>query len=174
MLLQTKRPAMSPVPIFFPVFARVSKRAQLAFTLVEMMIVVAVVGLLAAIAIPSFVRARETATTGRFAADIRIARDAFIEYSADNGKYPPDTMPGVVPNGMADYLRRMPWTKPTAIGGQWDWDNAQFAVKAGVSVYQPTAPRDQLKRLDATIDDGDLSTGSFRARDSGYISIIEE
>ena len=52
--------------------------------------------------------------------------------------------------------------------------HGQFGVKAGVSVYQPTAPHDQLQRLDAILDDGDLSTGSFRARAAGYIFIIED
>jgi type II secretory pathway pseudopilin PulG len=138
------------------------------------MIVVAIVGLLAAIAIPSFVHARETALNNRFVADLRVARDAFIEYSADNRTYPPDTMPGVIPVGMADYLLRMPWTQPTVIGGQWDWDNGQFGFTAGVSVYQPTAPLATMQKIDTIIDDGNLSAGSFRARSAGYIYIIEE
>jgi prepilin-type N-terminal cleavage/methylation domain-containing protein len=143
------------------------------FTLVELMIVVSIIGLLAVIAIPSFSRARGTAQNSAFAADLRVACDAFVEYATDNGRYPPDTTPGIMPNGMADYLRRVPWFKPTPIGGQWDWDNGQFGCKAGVSAYQPTAPQAQLQRLDAMIDDGDLSTGTFRARAAGYISIIE-
>jgi len=137
------------------------------------MIVVAVIGLLAAIAIPSYVRARERSLNVRFAADLQAAKAAFIEYSADNGKYPPDTMPGVVPDRMADYLRRIAWTQPTTIGGQWDWDNGQFGFKAGVSVYSPTASIDRMLRIDQMIDDGNLATGDFQSRANGYIGIIE-
>jgi prepilin-type N-terminal cleavage/methylation domain-containing protein len=164
---------MGPAPILCWAFERDAKRSRSAFTLVELMIVVGIVGMLAAMAIPAFAHARETARNARFAADLRVACDAFIEYAADTGRYPPDTTPGIMPNGMADYLRRVHWYETTAVGGQWDWDNGQFSVKAGVSVYEPTASQEQLERLDAMIDDGSLSSGSFRARSSGYISIIE-
>ena len=137
------------------------------------MIVVAVVGLLAAIAIPSFVRARERSLNVRFAADLQVAKAAFTEYSVEHGKYPPDTQPGVVPEGMADYLRRIAWTEPTTIGGQWDWDNSQFGFKAGVSVYSPTASIGQMLRIDKIIDDGNLATGEFQSRANGYIGAIE-
>jgi prepilin-type N-terminal cleavage/methylation domain-containing protein len=171
-MLLTLGMCLKPVSAWRPLVRFQS--ASPAFTLVELMIVVGIVSLLAALSFPSMVRARESSLNSRMAADLRLARDSFVEYAADNGKYPPDTMPGVVPNGMADYLKRVPWTEPTVIGGQWDWDNAQFGFKAGVSLYEPTASAPQLKNLDALIDDGNLSTGSFRARSQGYISIIED
>ena len=138
------------------------------------MIVVAVIGLLASIAIPCFARARQQSLNTRFVADLQVAKGAFIEYAADHGTYPPDTNPGVVPDGMADYLRRIAWTQPCTIGGQWDWDNGQVGFKAGVSVYQPTASTAQMIQIDQTIDDGNLATGEFRSRSDGYIGIIEQ
>jgi prepilin-type N-terminal cleavage/methylation domain-containing protein len=150
------------------------QRVRAGFTLTELMIVVAVIGLLVAIGAPSFARARERSLNVRFIADLQVAKAAFTEYSVDKGKYPPDTMPGVVPEGMADYLRRIAWTQPTAIGGQWDWDNSQFGFKAGVSVYHPTAGSGQMRQIDQMIDDGNLATGEFQSRSDGYIGIIEE
>jgi len=137
------------------------------------MIVVAIIGLLAAIAIPSFVRARETSLNTRFAADLNVATGAFIEYAQEKGNYPPDVLPGIVPAGMDDFLLRMHWTESTSLGGEWDWDYKQFGCTAGVSVHGPTAGVAELKRLDKLIDDGDLSTGNFRQRSAGYIFIIE-
>jgi prepilin-type N-terminal cleavage/methylation domain-containing protein len=154
--------------------ALTGQRVRAGFTLTELMIVVAVIGLLAAIAIPSFVRARERSLNVRFAADLQVAKAAFTEYSMEHGKYPPDTQPGVVPEGMVDYLRRIEWTKPTTLGGSWDWDNGQFGFKAGVSVYSPTASSGQMLRIDKIIDDGNLATGEFRSRANGYIGIIED
>jgi prepilin-type N-terminal cleavage/methylation domain-containing protein len=149
------------------------RRGRSAFTMTEMMIVVAVIGLLAAMAIPSLQRARGQSLNVRFEADLRGAKDAFTQYSFDNRRYPPDGMPAEVPNGMADYLRRVDWTNNTTVGGQWDWDNGQFGFKAGVSVYRPTVPIAQMREVDTAIDDGNLSTGSFRSRSQGYIGIIE-
>lgn len=143
------------------------------FTLVEIMIVVVIIGMLAAIAVPGFMRTRENAVNARYAADLRVATTAFIEYSIDHGNYPPDVGPATMPSGMDEYLKRVHWDKPDPMGGQWDWDYKQFGTTAGVSTYMPTASLSQLQRYDALIDDGDLSVGNFRARANGYITVIE-
>jgi type II secretory pathway pseudopilin PulG len=139
-----------------------------------MMIVVAVIGMLATFCIPAAQKARSRALGLRFINDVRTAKFAFIQYSLETGKYPPDTTPGILPDEMGDYLRRIDWKGKTPIGGSWDWDNGQFGIKAGVSVYRPTARVTQAHEIDAFFDDGDLTTGDFRARSSGYISIIED
>lgn len=144
-----------------------------AFTLVEIMIVVAILALLLAIAVPGFMRARAAAMNSRYGNDIRVVSTAFIQYSFDNRNYPPDVTPSVMPAGMDEYLQKVPWFKKDALGGQWDWDYQQFGIKAGVSTFQPTASVTQLQSYDAMFDDGDLETGNFHRRSSGYISVIE-
>ena len=144
-----------------------------AFTLVEIMIVVAIIGLLAAITIPSFIKARKKTLNTIFINDLRVACDAFNLYAIEKGRYPPDVTPSVMPAGMAEYLAKTDWGKRTPIGGQWDWDYRQFGSKAGVSVYMPDRTSVEMEEIDLMVDDGNLGTGIFQSRSQGYIMIIE-
>jgi prepilin-type N-terminal cleavage/methylation domain-containing protein len=56
------------------------------FTLVEIMIVVAIIGLLAAIAIPNFANARTTAIKNACRANLRQITGAMVAYNVDEGK----------------------------------------------------------------------------------------
>ncbi|MFT5239715.1 MAG: general secretion pathway protein G [Candidatus Promineifilaceae bacterium] len=58
------------------------------FTLVEIMVVVAIIGLLAAIAIPSFSKARLNAQMSRAQNDLRVLATAFEQLSMDTGQWP--------------------------------------------------------------------------------------
>ena len=56
------------------------------FTLVEIMIVVAIIALLAAIAVPNFLRARKRSQATRILEDLRMLDSATDQYAIDNGK----------------------------------------------------------------------------------------
>lgn len=144
-----------------------------AFTLVEIMVVVAILGLLATIAIANLFRTRASAQNSAFAASIRTYSQAFIAFSLEKKGYPADTTPGVLPTGMDGYIKPDQWKAETPIGGRWDWDKGQFGFKAGVSVYNPSADDEQMREIDRILDDGNLSGGSFRKRAGGFIFIIE-
>ena len=62
------------------------------FTLVEIMIVVAIIGLLAAIAIPNFVRARNTAQQNACINNLRQLDGAKQQWALENKKADTDTM----------------------------------------------------------------------------------
>ena len=54
------------------------------FTLVEIMIVVAIIALLAAIAVPNFLRARKRSQATRILEDLRMIDSAVDQYAIEN------------------------------------------------------------------------------------------
>jgi prepilin-type N-terminal cleavage/methylation domain-containing protein len=74
------------------------------FTLVELLMVMIVLGLLAAIALMKYVDLRNTARTAALAGDFRAVTVAVVNYYADHETWPPESAPGQVPPGLAMYL----------------------------------------------------------------------
>lgn len=60
-----------------------------AFTLIELLIVVAIIAILAAIAVPNFLEAQTRARVARVVADMRTVNTAFETYRIDNNNIPP-------------------------------------------------------------------------------------
>ena len=160
----------------FMVHLPVLMRRNSAFTLIEIMIVVSIIALLAAIAVPAFMRARKRAQNAKFINALRIATGAIEQYAIEHSRYPVDANRGVVPQGLANYLgKTSDWTGSTPIGGQWDWNFNVYGVTAAVCVVNPTAGTEQLQEIDSEYDDGDLTTGRFRNTASGrYVYVVEE
>jgi len=59
------------------------------FTLIELLIVVAIIGILAAIAVPNFLNAQVRARVARAESDIRTMEDAVLMYMLDNNGHRP-------------------------------------------------------------------------------------
>jgi prepilin-type N-terminal cleavage/methylation domain-containing protein len=65
---------------------KASFRKRGGFTLVEIMIVVAIIALLAAIAVPGFLRARKRSQASRIINDLRLIDSAIDQYAIENNK----------------------------------------------------------------------------------------
>ncbi len=100
-----------------------SKQAEMhasprwAFTLIELLIVVAIIAILAAIAVPNFLEAQIRAKVARIKADQRTMATAIESYSVDNNKPP---------------LRSDNWQNPST--------PKQLTPVFVEKVYSPTAP----------------------------------
>jgi len=64
------------------------QKKEKGFTLVELLIVIAIIGILAAIAIPQFAKYRAKAYNSAALSDLKNARTAVEAYYADNQQYP--------------------------------------------------------------------------------------
>ncbi|MFH1741248.1 MAG: prepilin-type N-terminal cleavage/methylation domain-containing protein [bacterium] len=67
-----------------------------AFTLIELLIVVAIIGILAAIAVPNFLNAQLRAKVSRVYSEQRSIEDALTAYKIDQNSYPVDPGTGLI------------------------------------------------------------------------------
>lgn len=68
----------------------IRKNESKAFTLIELLIVVAIIAILAAIAVPNFLEAQVRAKVSRTMADMRALATGLDTYRIDHNVYPPD------------------------------------------------------------------------------------
>jgi prepilin-type N-terminal cleavage/methylation domain-containing protein len=75
---------MADAQIFFAMSTAINNKRG--FTLVEIMIVVAIIALLAAIAVPNFLRARKRSQATRILEDLRLLDNATDQYAIEYSK----------------------------------------------------------------------------------------
>ena len=154
--------------------SRPRPRRHAAFTLVEIMIVVVIIGLLAAMAIPALKRVQQAARNNRFINDLRVFTQSFEQYALENGGWPPNVGNSVVPANMTTALQISVWTTTNSIGGRWNWDRGLNGFTAAVSTTNVTADDEQMTDIDRKIDDGNLETGLFQKTNGRFSWILED
>ena len=133
------------------------KRHSSGFTLVEIMVVVVIIGLLAAMALPGFTKSRSRSQATAVVNNLRVYGSAFEVYAMEEGTWPPDENRGIIPPGMEGQLPR--FTEETHVGGSYDWDPGVFGYTAAVSIVDIKAGANVLSEVDKILDDGDPSAG---------------
>ena len=150
-----------------------------AFTFVEIMFVVIILGTLAAIVLPNVTRADDDARRSVFASNLKHFQQG-LSLQASEGELSDmtDGSSGVCPPALAPYVDVDRFERPTPLGGVWDveYEDSGVTLAVGVHFNDGVAYDDAyMTGLDRLVDDGDLATGSFRklAVDRFYLVIRE-
>ena len=85
------------------------------FTLIELLIVLAIVGTLLTIAVPSYFASLDNAKETALKQSLSVMRSALDRYKGDTGKFPPSLDELVT----AKYLRSIPADPITGAADQW-------------------------------------------------------
>lgn len=121
------------------------------------MVVVTIIGILAALGIPALQRVRERSLVSRLANDFRQFESAFQRYALEAGQWPPPDNPGVIPAGLTGLLPDS-FTSSSPVGGNYQWSGPSRMI-----VLRGSQATDAVMTLvDTILDDGDLNNGQFR------------
>ncbi len=97
------------------------RRSEKGFTLIEIMIVVLIIGILLAIAVPNFIKARETSRAKACVSNLKQIDAAKEQWAMDNKA----AAGAAIPNGLADLVGASNYIKATPVcpsGGTYTED----------------------------------------------------
>jgi len=147
------------------------RRQLRAFSLMELMITVAIIGIVAALARPATQRVLTQVRGNALMNDFRVFAAGFAQYAHANGAYPASyTTAGGFPATMAGLINQTQWKRLTPIRGNYAFlkDNTIGGVRyralirvSGSGTAAITFTSAQLLSLDKKFDNNNLTTGQF-------------
>lgn len=160
-----------------------SRPDQAAFTLIELAVVVAIIGILAALAMPYFKRATDSSIISTLENDLRIFSQEFNSYELSFGTFPiSQTTAGVYPIGMEERMSYS-WRLPSVIGGTYRWiysgNSDPDNIYAYIEIYATSSDTlridpARLSEIDDDIDDGNPNTGKLQKHGLSIIYYLKQ
>lgn len=142
------------------------------FTLVEVMIAVVIIGLLSAIAVPSFRKIQLNANSARVINDLRVFSGNFQQYNLAHGYWPEAQPAGTLPPEMDGYINRSSFEGTNALRSYWKWE--VFDDVVGIGMTPPASVLPILQLVDERFDDGSLTSGRLRIQSGSYAEVEEQ
>lgn len=137
-------------------------------TLIELMIVVSILAILAAIVIPTFSNATDDARATYAVSTMKVLANALERYHAEHDDWPADVSPGSFPSELEPYLVNTDFDNDVN-GGVWDYENwigrgvtMSDGRRVGIALTIRSGDNADYLAIDQQIDDGDLSTGNVQ------------
>ncbi|MBL0121734.1 MAG: prepilin-type N-terminal cleavage/methylation domain-containing protein [Betaproteobacteria bacterium] len=148
-------------------------RAQRAYSLVEILLAIAVIAILAAIAIPNYYKYIEKARVAQAVTDIGGMSMIIVKYMDDNNYTPPDDLATVKMDGRLD-----PWGRPymftNLVGvkgkGTSRKDKKLNPLNSDFDLYSVGKDGDSKLPLSPKVSQDDV----IRARDGQFIGLASE
>lgn len=128
------------------------KKKNRGFTLVELMVVIAIIAVLAGIIIPTAMKGIDKSKVSRAIADVKAVKAAAVEYYADNGSWPTDTNDFTSADGNDPYIDK--WPKDPWKNSDFGWDNANKTITVN---NVPDSAKDKMNEALG----GNYSNGSY-------------
>jgi prepilin-type N-terminal cleavage/methylation domain-containing protein len=148
-------------------------RTRRAFTLVETMVVVVLVGILAPLALPLYQKIEAKANETQFMNEQPVATRSIERYAMEKGEWPPDGAGGR-PSEMEEFLPPTDrWNLPTPIGGQWRWSR-EDGFEASWRVIGLERGLGHVTEIDRLLDNGDWPHGVFRSDATQLVYVLQK
>ena len=133
------------------------------FSIVELTVVLMMLGILAAIALPSYQKVTYRARAASIINDLHTVRNAAVQYELEEGIWPDDVGRGNLPAELLPYMSGIEFQGP---GYALDWDNWTSMIGVAVIVDDPLLESALLATLKT-------SDGVFIRLSDRYTYVIE-